>query len=317
MKRLVLLLPLLVLLGPAPAWGQATNRAGVVVRFGDGSIQTSCVSFATETISGLDLLRGSGLDVIAQSAGNNAAVCKIGGDGCNYPAESCLACKFGAGGQGQYWAYWQLADGGWRYGQLGAGVTRVRSGGVDGWAYGAGNVQAGAQPPVITYDEICPTAPVAEPTAVPPPPTAAPTARPTARPTVPPTARPTVRPTAPPTARPTAVPTAQPTEAIVAAAPTATPEPSPTPELPSATPQPSPTPEPPTATSQPPTSTTGVPTTAPTAAATAAPPTATPVVAGAAPDAAPPANIGGYLVFGAMLLAIVGAILVALRRRRA
>lgn len=317
MKRLLLLLlPALVLLVPAPMRGQVTSRAGVVVKFSDGSVHTNCVSFADDSISGLELLQRSGLDVIAQTSGNNAAVCKIGPDGCNFPAESCLACKFGGGGsgQGEYWAYWILNGAAWRYSQQGAGIRRVRDGEVDGWAYGAGNVQTGAQPPVTTFDQICPALP----------PTPQPVVEPTTPP--PPAPRPTTRPTVEPTRVP--VPTAVPTKAIVASAPTRTP----VPPTPTNTP---PTNTPVVATEQPSSSPTAIPTTAPTSttvptgttiptptaqptrapAPVAAPVTSTAIIAGAAPQPRTATGMS-YAIFAAMLTVLLAAVGVAVRRRR-
>ncbi len=313
MKRLLLLLPMLVLLAPAPIMSQASSRAGVVVKFGDGSVQTRCVDFNAESISGLELLQRSGVDVIAQTSGSNAAVCKIGPDGCNFPAESCLACKFGAGGQGEYWAYWQLTGDAWRYSQLGAGSRKVKNGEVDGWAYGPGNVQTGAQPPVITFEQICPALP---PTAVPPtrvPPTPVP---PTVVPaTATPKPRPTSTPVPQPTIKPTTVvePTLQPTQAVVARVPTATPEP------PTAVPTllPATSTALPTATSMP--TNTPVPiataTTTPPKPTMVVEPTPTAIIAGAAAEQAQGTGFLNYVVFGAMAAAILGALGIALRRR--
>jgi hypothetical protein len=308
MKRLLILcLPLLVLLLPAQTEGQTTNRAGIVVKFSDGRVQTSCVSFQIESISGLDLLQRTGLDVIAQSSGGNAAVCKIGGDGCAFPAEPCF-CKMGGGQQSQYWAYWRLNGDAWRYAAQGASSVRVTNGDVDGWAWGTGNVQSGAAPPVTTFDQICPAV---QPEPVQPAPE--PTAKPAPQPTIAPTARPTTKPTIVPTTEPTARPTIRPTAPIVAEAPTGTPEP----------PTTTPTPEPPTATTLPTATTTITPTaTAVPSSTPAATPTraATPTVA--LPTPTPTAatsgssNLGSYVIFGTLLAGLVGAIGVAQWRRR-
>lgn len=313
MKRLLILcLPLLVLLLPAQIQGQTTNRAGIIVRFSDGRVQTSCVSFETESISGLDLLQRTGLDVIAQSSGGGAAVCKIGGDGCAFPAEPCF-CKFGGGQQGQYWAYWRLNGAAWQYAAQGASSVRVTNGDVNGWAWGTGSVQSGAQPPVTTFEQICPAV-QPEPVQPAPEPTTKPAPEPTARPTIAPTARPTTRPTIAPTARPTTRPTIRPTAPIVAEAPTSTPEPPTT--LPTTTEQP-------TATTIPTATATIMPTatTPPTSTPNATPTVASmPTVAAPTPDATTPGssgqNLGNYALFGAILTGLLGAIGVAQWRRR-
>ncbi|HEY0739017.1 MAG TPA: hypothetical protein VGD69_29125 [Herpetosiphonaceae bacterium] len=312
MKRLLILcLPLLVLLLPAQTEGQTTNRAGVVVKFSDGRVQTSCVSFQTESISGLDLLQRTGLDVIAQSSGGSAAVCKIGGDGCAFPAEPCF-CKFGGGQQGQYWAYWRLNGDAWRYSAQGASSVRVANGEVDGWAWGTGNVQSGAAPPVTTFDQICPAV-QPEPVQPAPEPTAKPAPEPTIAPTTRPTAVPAPEPTIAPTTRPTARPTVRPTAPIVAEAPTGTsPPPTTTPsqETATATVLPSST-----ATITP--TATAVPSSTPAATSTsAATPTAAEPMPAPADATLRSSNLGSYLIFGTMLAGLVGAIGVAQWRRR-
>ncbi len=168
MKRLLLLSPLLVLLMAAPTHGQNTNRAGLVVVFGDGSVQTQCVDFAEQNISGYDLLLRGGYDVIAQASGNNAAVCKIEGDGCNFPAEPCF-CKSGRSQTDEYWSYWQLDGDEWRYSTRGAGMTRVEHGDVEAWVWGPGERGDDQGLPVVSFDRIC-TAPeaTAAPTTMPP-----------------------------------------------------------------------------------------------------------------------------------------------------
>jgi hypothetical protein len=192
MNRL-LLLPLLALLIAAPTHGQNPNRAGLVVLFSDGSVQTQCVAFEEENISGLELLQRSAYDVIAQPVANNAAVCKIGPDGCDFPTEPCF-CKSGGGQQGTYWSYWRLDGTDWRYSTLGAGVTRVHNGDVDGWAWGESDLQSDAPLPVLSFNQICPAQePTVEPTSMPAPlpptrppaPTQSPMTEPFTTPTVP------------------------------------------------------------------------------------------------------------------------------------
>ncbi len=144
----------MVLLLPVATHGQTTNRAGLVLLGSDGNVQTYCVAFAEDTISGVELLQRAKLPLIAQTSGNNAAVCKIGNDGCDFPAEECF-CRFGGGQRGEYWAFWQLNGAAWEYSQLGAGAARIKNGDVNGWAWGAGESGSGSQPPVRTFEQIC------------------------------------------------------------------------------------------------------------------------------------------------------------------
>ncbi|MEI7771565.1 MAG: hypothetical protein WCI67_16350 [Chloroflexales bacterium] len=154
MRKLVPLIFLIAtsLVATASAQG-ATHRAGLVVQYGDGSVQTACVAFAEDEISGVDLLDRSGIPAVTQSSGIGAAVCKIGRDGCDYPAEGCF-CKR-AGDRAVYWAYQVLKGDAWSYASLGAANVRVRDGDVNGWAWGAGDSSAGALPPVLRIGAIC------------------------------------------------------------------------------------------------------------------------------------------------------------------
>lgn len=160
--RAIVLVFIFVAAGLTTAAGakQAASRAGLVVQYADGSVETACVAFPEDEISGLELLERSGLPVVTQASGVGAAVCKIGADGCDYPAESCFCERDGP--RAVYWAYQVLDGGGWRYASLGAANVRVRDGDVNGWAWGAGDSGEGAQPPALGIDAIC--APPASPT---------------------------------------------------------------------------------------------------------------------------------------------------------
>ncbi len=155
-----LLLILAVAVGVAIAQGvyaqpPAPNRAGVVIRRGDGSVQTACVSFDEPTINGLQLLERSGLDLNVETSGGGATVCSIAGEGCHFPQEACF-CQCKGGGPCRYWAYWRLNGGAWQFSNLGATSSKVQPGSVDGWAWGNGNVAEGARPPDTSFESVCP-----------------------------------------------------------------------------------------------------------------------------------------------------------------
>jgi hypothetical protein len=168
----------------------AQNRAGLVVQFGDGTVRSYCIAFDGESIAGMDLLLRSGLEVVAEGYGAlGGQVCKIGGEGCDYPGELCACKSFGP--NGVYWTYHHLRAGVWKTSSLGASSYRVRNGEVDGWAWSSGK-----GPRVLTFEQICgvsqppptstpkPKAPTStprpQPTSTPRPPSATP--RPTQRP---------------------------------------------------------------------------------------------------------------------------------------
>jgi hypothetical protein len=206
----------------------AMNRAGLVVQFKDGSVQTRCVSFSEPEISGYDLLRRAKLSVVADVAGGGS-ICKIGDTGCNFPGQPCFCECQDLNQTCIYWMYYFQADGAWKYSPLGAGIQKVTNGGVNGWVYGAGSASSGGtMPPLLTFEQICaetqaqPTiAPTTAPQPTAPPvPTSEPTVAPTASTAPPATATPSLSRTAP-AATMTIAPQAS---AITALTATATPE---------------------------------------------------------------------------------------------
>ena len=230
---------------------QNAQRAGLVIDFGDGRVQSFCIDLGADgEMSGEELLRASQLPVVIEYSGLGGAVCKIGGVGTNFPDEPCFArCTLRPGEPCLYWAYSSLVDGAWQTSQIGASTTTIHAGEVDGWAWGQSS-GSGTQPALRTFEQIC----------------AAATAMPTASATQPPQAQPsapsqqffTVVPSATPANSPTATSTpplalAQPSRTpapptLAPAAPSVTPAPSAPPartavlaSAPSATPAPQPT----------------------------------------------------------------------------
>ncbi len=222
------------------------NKVGLVIRYGDGHVETYCVTFQEPELTGVEVLRRSGVPIIVDPTSSfGQAVCKIDGEGCNFPQEDCFCRCQQVGRECQYWAYYHLREGHWEYSGQGAGTYRVHPGDVEGWAWGSGSPGQGAEPPVYTFEAIC-----LPPTSTPTPTwtsTFPSTPHPTSSPTVPftrvpPTPTPSatwtpvprtftpISPTVPPTFTP--VPT-------VPSTPTPTPSPSPRPS-----PTPSPTPPP-------------------------------------------------------------------------
>ena len=62
----------------------APHRAGLVIRFGDGSVITRCVSFSEASITGIELLTRAGLSIrVDTSSSIGAGVCKIDSQGCD------------------------------------------------------------------------------------------------------------------------------------------------------------------------------------------------------------------------------------------
>jgi hypothetical protein len=151
---IVLLLLTLVVGGLSNASAQHTNRVGLVIKFGDGSLVTRCVEFNEAEISGYEVLKRTGLSIVAAfDSGMGAGICKIEDQGC--PKASCMTCDVP-----NYWSYWHLQGGSWIYSNVGASSHTVHNGDVEGWRWGTGDA-----PPAMPFDQIC--APPATDTPVP------------------------------------------------------------------------------------------------------------------------------------------------------
>ncbi len=143
---------------PAPAEGPA--RAGLLIRYPDGGLETYCVEFEEATISGEQLLARAGVEVAADASNPmGVLICGIQGEGCAYPAEDCL-CQCRGAGPCAYWAYFvRPPEGSWTYSSLGASARQVRPGDMDAWVWlsgGEGEEKrlAKALKP-WTFDKVC------------------------------------------------------------------------------------------------------------------------------------------------------------------
>jgi hypothetical protein len=158
LAALLLFLTILGVTVPVAAQ-DADNQAGLVIQFGDGSLYTACVDLGTDgQATGEDLLRSASLDpVIDYNSGfGGGTVCKIGDDGCSFPADKCFCqCTMKPGEPCVYWTYFHLLDGQWRYANLGASSFIVKPGSVQAWVWGLGGVGSGVQPPNVTFEQIC------------------------------------------------------------------------------------------------------------------------------------------------------------------
>jgi hypothetical protein len=157
---------LLAPLRPAPhVLAQGGDRVGLVVKFSDGDVFTSCIDYSGPGMTGEDVLDASGLPTVKQIyPGLGAAICKIGSDGCDYPNPDSCFCEC-EGATCEYWAYFHLDQqaGEWIYSGMGASWNTVEAGDVEGWAWGNGEVGGSdVAPPLMTFEELC--APPAPPT---------------------------------------------------------------------------------------------------------------------------------------------------------
>jgi len=149
--------------GAQAAGPQAAHHAGLVVVFDEERVETLCIAFTEDEISGAELLRRSGLPVVLSGFGGlGTGVCRIDDVGCSDPTDCFCQCS---GAECSYWAYYTLEDGMWEYLPIGPSQRRLRDGDVDAWVWGSGR-----QRPATTGG-VCPErAPSPTPAGQPPPP---------------------------------------------------------------------------------------------------------------------------------------------------
>lgn len=145
---------LLVLLAAFPvgtASNSSLNHAGLVIRHGDGRLIYAYVPFTEPEISGVELLRRSGLSLVTVGFGGlGEGVCTIDGEGCSASECRTRVCQ-GSGVDAPFWQYFrQQLPGDWRALSLGASATKVRDGDIDGWSWTGRNPQL----PAVTIDDI-------------------------------------------------------------------------------------------------------------------------------------------------------------------
>ncbi len=128
--------------------GQALHHAGVVIVFPDG-MDTYCVSFDEDELSGAELLQRTGLQLVLSGFGGlGSGVCRIDAVGCSDPGDCFCQCR---GADCHYWTYFRLDSAKWGIQNIGASQRRVHDGDVDGWVWGNGHTPPGAS----TVGSIC------------------------------------------------------------------------------------------------------------------------------------------------------------------
>ncbi len=136
-----------------PVHAQEPSQAGLVIVHGDGSVATQCVSFTTDAMNGYELLQAANVDPIVEATGMGATVCSLDGEGCAFPQEDCFCQCLGS--PCIYWSYWRLDGDDWVYQSSGPSGVRIGDGDVEGWHWAEGTTSNAAEPPVITFAEIC------------------------------------------------------------------------------------------------------------------------------------------------------------------
>jgi hypothetical protein len=145
-----------------PVAADGPNRVALVVAHENG-VRTKCIEFEGDGITGLDVLRESGLDLIYEGQSQGAFICRIDNVGCDFPQEAC-DCEFHAPDY-RFWKYYKLENGEWKFYSVGASTARVEDGDVEGWIFAGGNAAGGgAEPELYSFTDICSSA---SPTATP------------------------------------------------------------------------------------------------------------------------------------------------------
>jgi len=115
---------------------QDLNVAGLVVDYGDGRVSYAWVPFAEDEITGIELLRRSGLDIVTIGFGGlGEGVCQVETTGC--PVSECRTrmCQT-SDPQSPFWQYVRQTEPGvWSPMALGASATKVRDGDIDAWTW--------------------------------------------------------------------------------------------------------------------------------------------------------------------------------------
>lgn len=137
---------LIALLPPASAAARqdggatptAVSQAGLVVQHGDGSLTYAVVAFPEESISGIELLRRSGIAYLSIPFGGlGEGVCQIETEGCEVSECRRVVCQ--STRSSPYWQYLDQTEAAvWRAAPLGASGSRVTDGDVLAWAWAAG-----------------------------------------------------------------------------------------------------------------------------------------------------------------------------------
>lgn len=152
------MLRLLILFAAVGALGlvehaAADGEAGLVIDWGDGRVETQCVAFEGDSISGADLLERAGHD-LNQFSG---LVCAIDNTGCQHSGsfDSCT-CECTGSGDCVYWAYFvQPYAGSWRYSALGVFATETKDGDLQGWKWGPGGPASAPPPAPTSFEAVC------------------------------------------------------------------------------------------------------------------------------------------------------------------
>lgn len=131
-KWIQIALALLVFAAITPQANAATSSsATVIVQLADGTIEVRHIEFEG-TISGLEALKLSGLELIEK----NGAVCRIGDTGCGADQDCFCGCTGPDFDPCIFWNYQNWDGSAWKSNELGAALSTVSDGAIEGWTWG-------------------------------------------------------------------------------------------------------------------------------------------------------------------------------------
>lgn len=152
----VLLAAFAVHVGVAYADG---GEAGLVIQHGDGSVDTYCVGFQGDSISGSTILTRVGISVVQF----NGAVCAVGTqEGCFQPSsyDTCYCMSFPP--TSTYWGFYTEPYGKqWQYSAVGFQDPHsiLHDGDMQAWRWGKGGPNNAPPPVAISFEQVCGHAP--------------------------------------------------------------------------------------------------------------------------------------------------------------
>jgi hypothetical protein len=151
----------LVLALTAVGVAQADGEAGLVIQHEDGSVESFCIAFTGDGITGEQLLARAGKPVEQVSG----LVCAIGTN----PEEGCFGagsfddchCQCKSGGTNcRYWAFFTQKYGrSWVYSAVGFRAAKAGDGDLQAWKWGQGGLSSAPVPKAITFEQVCGHAP--------------------------------------------------------------------------------------------------------------------------------------------------------------
>ncbi|NLG27196.1 MAG: hypothetical protein GX557_04760 [Chloroflexi bacterium] len=141
---------LLATIGRAAPARAASNRAALVVQFGDGYRIVRVVEFHTPTVTGMQLLQLSAVDAVTQG---DLLICRIGPDGCAQQQDCFCAAPY-------YWSFFAWAPAGWRFICSGAASYTVKPGDVVALMWGGSELPRPIDPaPLFEPERLAPGIP--------------------------------------------------------------------------------------------------------------------------------------------------------------